>query len=151
MQVCDGIKDIPVTPELLIFPPKINITVLSRQTTALASCFIIRISNCLKLCSLIKQPDEILSKYSKYPSTWSSFKNCLWQEGCEVCCPTTSLSCGTRPSIQRETKLSKFLGYCSAFEPSYGMFNSKLLKTRFTDLLCETPLSQRGELSLINF
>lgn len=41
----------------------------------------------LTACSslLIEPVNETLSKYSKYPSTCSSFKNCLWQEGCEAC------------------------------------------------------------------
>lgn len=37
MQVYDRIRDVLVIPELLLSPPKINITVLSRQTTSLAS------------------------------------------------------------------------------------------------------------------
>lgn len=60
MQVCDRIRNVLVIPELLVSPPRININVLSRQTTGLASCFIKRISNCAKLCSLIKQPGETL-------------------------------------------------------------------------------------------
>lgn len=61
MQVYDRIRDVLVIPELLLSPPKINITVLSRQTTSLASWFIMRISNCTKLCSLIEQPGETLN------------------------------------------------------------------------------------------
>lgn len=119
MQVYGRIRDILVTPEFIF--PKINITMLFRYATGLALYLIIGVSNIPKLHLLIKESDEILSKYSKYPSKWSSFKNCLWQEGCEVCYLTTSLSCGARPSVQRETKLSAFLGYCSSFEPFYSM------------------------------
>lgn len=104
----------------------------------------------LTACSslLIEPLDETLSKYSKYPSTCSSFKNCLWQEGCEACGPTTSLSCGARPSVQREAKLSKSLGCCPSFELPNATSHPRLLRRWLTDLWCESPLPQRGEFPL---
>lgn len=71
-------------PELLMFPPEVSTIVLYRQAGESAPCFLVRLSNCPQLTLLTEPLDETLSKYSKHPSTWSSFKNGLGQEGCEV-------------------------------------------------------------------
>lgn len=66
MQVYGRIRDILVTPEFIF--PKINIIMLFRYATSLSLYLIIGVSNIPKLHLLIKESDEILSKYSKYPS-----------------------------------------------------------------------------------
>lgn len=82
--VTDRIRAVLAVPELLMFPPEVNTIMLCRQAGDSAPCLLVRMSNCPHLTLLIEPFNEILSKYSKHPRTWSSFKNGLGQEGCEV-------------------------------------------------------------------
>lgn len=63
VQLYGRIRDVLVTPEFVFL--KINIIQIGN---GLALCLIIGVSDCPKLHLLIKEPDETLCEYPKYPS-----------------------------------------------------------------------------------